>query len=301
MRSIRGSRERRDDVHLRRAYDARMSERVLLIDAFASGPFTGNPAAVVILASDREEVWLRAVANELGAPMTAFLRVTNDSLHLRWFAPTMEVHICGHATMAAAHAVWSEGLVDSGEDVVFATKRGDLRCRRDGALIEIDLPIATPESCPPPSDLEEIIGARVISVHRNSNGSLVVEVEDAETVRSLAPDLSRLALLPDILGVAVTAPGEGAYDCVSRYFAPACGIDEDPVCGSAHCTIGPLWSERLGKTTLLAHQASARGGDLRVRVAGDRVLLGGRAVTSMRGVLTKQTAHEKTPVSATGV
>lgn len=268
-----------------------MSLPVVIVDAFTDRPFGGNPAAVCVVPEPLDEVWMQAIAAEMHLSETAFLHQVDDvdggpAWRLRWFTPTREIELCGHATLAAAHHLVSDVGVDA-PLMRFVTLSGLLTARvgSDG-WIEIDVPSDPPVEAEAPPGLLEALGVReVVSVARG-RGNWVIETVDPDLVAQLSPDLRALVALRDTdvpHGVIVTSVGEGLYDFVSRYFAPAVGIDEDPVTGSAHATLGPYWSDRLGKADLLARQRSARGGVVRVVVSGDRVTLGGQAVTVMRG------------------
>jgi predicted PhzF superfamily epimerase YddE/YHI9 len=268
-----------------------MGLAIYQVDAFADRPFTGNPAGVCPLPTPGFPAagWMQAVAAEMNVAETAFLVRRGDgsgsAFDLRWFTPAVEVELCGHATLASAHLLWEAGLVAAGEPIRFHTLSGVLGAARDGEWIELDFP-AEPASALPeaPPRLAEMLGASPVWVGAN-RFDLVVELADEGAVRALAPDVRRLGALP-YRGILVTARAAApGYDVVSRFFAPAAGVDEDPVTGSAHCCIGPYWCERLGKNPLLAWQASARGGRVRVELAGDRVHLGGQAVTVLRGEL----------------
>ena len=261
-----------------------MGLTILQVDAFTDKPFAGNPAAVCILPGPRDERWMQDVAREMNVAETAFLHRATDDYHLRWFTPTVEVALCGHATLASAHVLWEAGHLTPSTTARFQTKSGLLTAERRGAWIELDFPatLAAPAEAPP--GLLEALGVQAIAVGR-SRFDYLVEVDSEDTVRRLDPDFSALSRF-DVRGVIVTSrastPG---FDFVSRFFAPASGINEDPVTGSSHCTLAPHWSKQLGKQDLLAYQASARGGVIRVRVQGDRVILGGQAVTVLRGEL----------------
>ncbi len=263
-----------------------MSEiRCLQIDAFTGRPFAGNPAAVCLLDAPREADWMQAVAAEMNLSETAFVRPLADGFELRWFTPAVEVELCGHATLASAHALWTEGLVAGDEPIRFMTQSGVLTCTRQGDLIELDFPATPAGEDDAPSGLEAALGTQLLYVGRSNFDALVL-LDSEAAVRSLQPDFVRLKQLP-VRGVIVTSAADDArFDFVSRFFGPAVGIDEDPVTGSAHCVLAPFWGERLGKTEMTAYQASARGGVVRVRVADDRVVLGGQAVTVFRGFLT---------------
>lgn len=257
------------------------------VDAFADAPFRGNPAAVCLLPEPREASWMADVAREMNLSETAFLVRRADGSHdLRWFTPAVEVRLCGHATLASAHVLWERGLLPLAETARFHSKSGLLTATRTPeGLIELDFPARPSTPMPAPEGLAEALGgARLLHVARSADDDLV-EVATEEEVRALQPDFARLSRVP-VRGVMVTArAAPGPHDFVSRFFAPAVGVNEDPVTGSAHCCLGPFWSERLGKTELSAYQASARGGAVRVSVRGDRVGLAGRAVTVLEGEL----------------
>ena len=260
-------------------------QSIIQVDAFADRPFTGNPAAVCILAAPREEGWMRNVAAEMNLSETAFLHAEEDGWRLRWFTPEVEVDLCGHATLATAHVLWEDGHLGAGETARFHTRSGLLTARRDGEWIELDFPAKPILDAPAPEGLEEALGARALYVAR-SHFDVLVEVATEAEVRALKPDVGRLAAV-EARGVIVTARAEGGagYDFVSRFFAPRVGVNEDPVTGSAHCVLAPYWAGKLGRSELVGFQASRRGGTVRVRSAGDRVHLGGRAVTILRGEL----------------
>ncbi len=261
-----------------------MGLRIVQVDAFTDTPFRGNPAAVCLLPAPRDESWMQAVAREMNLAETAFLVPQNDGFDLRWFTPTIEVALCGHATLAAAHVLWEDAHLAQGRQARFQTKSGLLTADRAAGWIELDFPAKRAEPAPAPPGLLEALGVEPAYVGRNQFDYLV-EVKSEELVRTLAPDHTVLAKLP-VRGVIVTSRAATRdFDFVSRFFAPGSGIPEDPVTGSAHCALGPYWSERLGKTDFVAYQASARGGVVRVRVVGDRVKLGGQAVTVLRGTL----------------
>ncbi|MBI2491998.1 MAG: PhzF family phenazine biosynthesis protein [Candidatus Rokubacteria bacterium] len=261
-----------------------MGLRIVQVDAFTDTPFHGNPAAVCVLPDERDAAWMRAVAAEMNLSETAFLVKRADGFGLRWFTPAVEVDLCGHATLASAHVLWEDRHLAREAQARFHTKSGLLTADRIGEWIELDFPVnrATPAAAPP--GLAEALGAAPKYVGRNQFDYLV-EVDSEDTVRALAPDHTALAKLP-VRGVIVTSRASThGFDFVSRFFAPGSGIAEDPVTGSSHCALGPFWGARLGKTQMLAYQASARGGVVRVRLAGERVALGGQAVTVLRGEL----------------
>jgi predicted PhzF superfamily epimerase YddE/YHI9 len=240
-----------------------------VVDAFTDEPFRGNPAAVTVLDAFPPDRWMANVAREMSLSETAFLVRRDDGDHdLRWFTPAAEVDLCGHATLASAHLLGGSGR--------FHTRSGLLECRPGGdGWIEMDFPADRPEPAPVPSGLD---GATVEFAGR-ARFDVFVAVTDAEWIRAYTPDLSAIAAL-DARGLILTAPGdEDGIDFVSRFFAPSVGIPEDPATGSAHCTLASYWSERLGRPELTGYQASARGGTIRVRMQGERVVISGRAVT----------------------
>jgi PhzF family phenazine biosynthesis protein len=260
--------------------------RLLQIDAFTSQAFRGNPAAVCLLDAERDDGWMQSVAAEMNLSETAFLLRREDGFSLRWFTPAIEVALCGHATLASAHGLWEERMLDTSEVARFHTKSGLLTAERRGDWIELDFPATREERTDAPEELLESLGvAEAVYVGRNKF-DYIVEVASEEEVRALAPDHARLRKIP-VRGVIVTSrPSTSEFDFVSRFFAPGSGVDEDPATGSAHCCLTPYWSTRLGKTEMVAFQASSRGGVIRVRLDGDRVKLGGQAVTIFRGELT---------------
>jgi PhzF family phenazine biosynthesis protein len=248
------------------------------VDAFAGRPFAGNPAAVCLLEEAADEAWMQAVAAEMNLSETAFLSPRQDGHGLRWFTPTIEVSLCGHATLASAHVLWEAGRLRPEAEARFHTKSGRLTARRAGNWIELDFPSVPCEPAEAPPGLLDALDAVSVAVFRGGE-DYIVELESEDAVRAVEPDMAALAGIP-ARGVAVTAPAlMASCDFVSRFFAPAAGIPEDPVTGSAHCALGALWAARLDKSELLAYQASRRGGTVRVRLANGRVLLGGQAVT----------------------
>jgi PhzF family phenazine biosynthesis protein len=263
-----------------------MTRKIYQVDAFTKEPYKGNPAGVCILPEAKDEEWMQAVAREMNVAETSFLLASGaDTFQLRWFTPTVEVDLCGHATLASAHILWEVGLVKDDVQILFNTRSGALKAARAGDWIQLDFPAEPAEQeMPTPVELSDALGLRLERVRRN-RFDFLVEVENEEVLRSLEPEMKLLRALP-VRGVIVTSRSDDAkYDFVSRFFAPGAGVDEDPVTGSAHCCLGPYWAERLGKDEMLAYQASARGGEVRVKVAGGRVLLGGQAVTVLRGEL----------------
>ena len=258
------------------------------VDAFAERPFTGNPAAVCLLPSWKDDAWLQAVAGEMNLSETAFLVPQSGHFDLRWFTPKMEVDLCGHATLASAHVLWQQGQA-AGDEIRFSTRSGVLRAVRQGDGVELDFPVKPETAAHAPPGLLEALGVPAKYVGRNQFDYLV-EVESEAVLRGIAPDFKQLATTP-ARGVIVTSTSaDPRYDFVSRFFAPAVGVDEDPVTGSAHCCLGDYWRKRLNKTQFTAFQASARGGVVKVRVVKDRAFLGGNAVTVAKGELLVGTA-----------
>lgn len=263
-----------------------MAISIFQVDAFTEEPFKGNPAGVCLLKAPAEAAWMQNVAAEMNLAETAFPLPEGSAYRLRWFTPRVEVRLCGHATLATAHILWEQGILAPGEEARFETLSGLLTARRDGGAIELNFP-SRPVKPEPPAWAEALVGALGVkpSFIGMSAEDTLIEVADEETVRSLAPDFTALKSLP-ARGVIVTSRSADArFDFVSRFFAPAVGINEDPVTGSAHCVLTPFWSQRLGKASMTAYQASSRGGVLKVRLDNDRVRIAGRAVTVIRGEL----------------
>ncbi len=261
-----------------------MSIDIYQVDAFTEKPFGGNPAAVCILPGPADPGWMQHVARDMNLSETAFLYRERGGYNLRWFTPTVEVEICGHATLAGAHILWEEGRVSRGEGIEFYTRSGTLTAAMQGDMIELDFPSEPAEDAEAPPALIGSLGVKPLYVGRNRFDYLV-EVGSAEEVRAVRPDFAPLGTIP-VRGVMVTAASDDAkYDFISRFFGPASGINEDPATGSAYCCLGPYWEKKLGKSEFLAYQASPRGGVIGVRVAGDRVKLLGKAVTVFKGVM----------------
>jgi PhzF family phenazine biosynthesis protein len=261
-----------------------MRQPIVVVDAFTDRMFAGNPAAVCVLPTPADEAWMQNVAREMNLSETAFLVREGDDFRLRWFTPAAEVELCGHATLASAHWLWESGAVEAGRPIAFETKSGRLLAMQSGPWIGLDFPAKPANDAEPPAALARALGATPVAFGVSQFDALA-EIGSQEAVEQLKPDIGALTALP-YRGVIVTARAAAAgFDFVSRFFAPKVGVPEDPVTGSAHCVLGPYWKGRLKKDDFLAYQASARGGVVKVGVRGDRVLLGGRAVTVWRGEL----------------
>jgi PhzF family phenazine biosynthesis protein len=254
-----------------------------IVDAFTSTPFTGNPAAVVVLDREMPASWMQDVAAEFGLSETAFVRSRSDQTTLRWFTPRTEVALCGHATLATAHILWESGRVSPERDIRFETASGALSCTRRQNSIELDFPALPPVVCAPPSGLQAALGTTAIEWVGRSRFDIVVLVDSARTVEHLDPDMGALERI-EARGVCVTAPGIH-HDFVSRFFAPRVGVPEDPVTGSAHSMLAPFWAKRLERTSLHAVQLSQRRGTLHLEVRNERVGIRGEAVTIFEGTI----------------
>lgn len=257
-------------------------KRLFGVDAFADRPFAGNPAAVCVLDSPADPAWMQALAREMNLSETAFLWPEGGAWRLRWFTPRVEVDLCGHATLASAHVLWRH-LQRPEPRLAFETRSGRLYATREGARIGLDFPAPEAVAAPLPEAIAAALGGVRPVWSGRAESDWIVVLESAAAVRALDPDPGLLARAP-ARGVAVTARDEsGAHDIVSRFFAPAVGVDEDPVTGSAHARMARYWAAVLGKDRLRAYQASARGGELELRLRGDRVELWGTAVTVWSG------------------
>jgi PhzF family phenazine biosynthesis protein len=264
-----------------------MQVTIFQVDAFTAKPFSGNPAAVCILPDLKNEVWMQNMACEMNLSETAFLSKQTNGYDLRWFTPTVEVELCGHATLASAHILWEKDLLRPEQEGRFHTQSGILTAKRAGDKIALNFPANPPiELKHHDTDFAEVLGVRPKYIGKTRFDYLITVASEKE-VRDMKPDFARLKQL-GLRGVMVTSRSDSQeFDFVSRFFAPGSGIDEDPVTGSAHCSLGPYWSKQLGKQTLNAYQASARGGEMGIRIQGDRVELTGQAVTVMQGKLYK--------------
>ncbi|HEX2314249.1 MAG TPA: PhzF family phenazine biosynthesis protein [Thermomonospora sp.] len=272
--------------------------RLLVVDAFTDRPFSGNPAGVCLLPGPADPGWMQLVAAEMRHAETAFVRRLADladpadpddpgaDYELRWFTPAVEVRLCGHATLAAAHALFETGEADPARPLRFRTLHSGVLTARPGSagMLEMEFPATPPRPIEEPPGLAAALGVPVTWTGRSDQDDVLAVVADEDAVRALTPDLDALVGL-DARGVCVTAPATGDPDFVSRFFAPRVGVPEDPVTGSTHCMLGPYWAGRLGRTALTGHQASPRGGRVHVTVTGDRAVLAGHAVTVLDGAL----------------
>ena len=262
-----------------------MAIPIVTVDAFTNQLFAGNPAAVCMLPEPRPDEWLRHLAREMNLSATAFLVRRDDEFDLRWLTPTVEIDLCGHATLASAHVLWEEGHLPRGTQARFHTRSGLLTADRHGEWIELDFPVQRGVPTEPLPSLLSGLGITAATAVMKNRLDYLVEVESEEELRAVKPNHTLLRQIP-VRGVIVTARSDSpSFDFMSRFFAPASGIDEDPVTGSAHTALGPYWGAKLGKSEMTAYQASARGGIVRLRLAGDRIVLGGQAVTVTRATL----------------
>lgn len=266
--------------------DKRIRQSVIQVDAFTNEPFAGNPAAVCVSETPLDDALMQQIATEMNLSETAFLYPLEGAgnYSLRWFTPRAEIDLCGHATLASAHVLWTEGHLDASITARFQTKSGELRVTPKDGLLQMDFPIKPVHDAPlNPTLVAAMNHADIVHGARNDVNYLV-ELRSHQAVTNLNPDLEKIAKLP-YQGVIVTSRGEAPYDFISRYFVPAMGIAEDPVTGSSHCSLAPYWQARLGKDKMLAYQASARGGELHVECTPERIYISGQAITVMRGEL----------------
>jgi PhzF family phenazine biosynthesis protein len=260
-------------------------QKIVQVDAFTNQPFSGNPAAVCIMDGARDEHWMQNVAREMNLSETAFLYPDNDGYRLRWFTPTVEVDLCGHATLASAHVLYETGALPQEKQARFHTRSGLLTADNDNGWIRLDFPAKDPVKAEAPPMFDKALGGVATKFIGKNVFDYIVEVESADVVRNLKPNLSMLEIV-EARGVIVTARSDDErYDFVSRFFAPASGVPEDPVTGSAHCCLAPYWAGVLNKQEMVGYQASARGGVVKVAMRDERVLLYGQAVTVLRGEL----------------
>ncbi len=262
--------------------------KIFIADAFTSSPFSGNPAAVCILEDEKNDKWMSDLAAEMNLSETAFVKKNDEGFSLRWFTPVTEVDLCGHATLASSHILWQYGYLKQTEDAVFQTRfSGILRAVKSGNEITLDFPCKEVKSSESYPELESALGAKpkYTGFTGKEEKNHFIELDSEKQVRELKPDFSLLSKLR-VSGVIVTAVSSNdEYDFVSRYFTPAQGINEDPVTGSAHCSLTPYWSKKLRKKEMNAFQASSRGGMIKVKLGDERVFLTGQAVTILEGNL----------------
>jgi PhzF family phenazine biosynthesis protein len=264
-----------------------MGQRITQVDAFTSEPFRGNPAAICLLREEADPGWMQRVALEMNLSETAYLVPRADGFGLRWFTPTVEVDLCGHATVAAAHVLWQERVVPTSDECRFHTRSGLLTARLRGDWISVEFPHERVIAAQAPGDAERALGVKAVAAAISARLKyLVLELASEDAVRGCVPNFSALQQV-DFEGVIITSRAAAGvkYSIASRFFAPRKGVNEDPATGSAHCILGPYWQPKLGRNEFAAYQASARGADIRVAVGTDRVTLSGQAVTVLRGEL----------------
>ncbi len=263
-----------------------MTIPIYQVDSFSAAPFKGNPAGVCLIEAQKPDAWMANVAKEMNLSETAFPLPEGDGYRLRWFTPAVEVDLCGHATLATAHILWETGRLKPGEQACFQSRSGLLSATRSAdGWIEMNFPVKLVEPVDAPEGLIEALGVEPVFVGKNVFDYLI-EVETEDEVRAAQPDMALLNSV-QARGAILTSRGAsgGQYDFISRFFAPQVGVPEDPVTGSAHSALTPYWANKLGKQELFAYQASARGGQLRLRLEGDRAMIAGQAVTVIRGEL----------------
>lgn len=252
-----------------------------IVDSFTSKPFSGNPAAIFLLEKEISDELKQKIANEINLSETAFVLQQDQNFILRWFTPTKEAGLCGHATLAAAHMLWETGVLNKDEEAVFETRSGILKARKNNDLVEMDFPVEAPFEVECPEGLLKAIDAKPIFVGKNRIDYLAVYESD-EFIKKVNPDYGYLKKL-DCRGLIISAKSTSdKYDFVSRFFAPNSGIDEDPVTGSAHCCLSPYWSNVFGRKELTGYQASPRGGIVHTKLENDKVVLSGNALTVMK-------------------
>lgn len=260
--------------------------KIFQVDAFTDKPFKGNPAAVCVLEEAREEQWMQNLAKEMNLSKTAFLLKEKDGFRLRWFTPSFEIDLCGHATLASAHTLWENGYIPKDENIKFYTRSGLLTAEYKNGWIQLNFPALSVDECTAPQKLLQALGVYPTFMGKTKNNYLI-EVDSEEVVKKLTPNFNQLLEI-DMHGVIVTSLSSSSeFDFISRFFAPEIGIFEDPVTGSAHCSLATYWSRKLNKSTFSAYQASERGGILKVQLLDDRVFLQGQAVTVLKGELMK--------------
>ncbi|MBK8549707.1 MAG: PhzF family phenazine biosynthesis protein [Ignavibacteria bacterium] len=259
--------------------------KIFTVDAFTDKMFSGNPAGVCLLQNDLDDSILQKIAAEMNLSETAFVKKLNEGFSLRWFTPVTEVELCGHATLSSAHILWQEGILNPEEEAVFHTVfKGILTAKKAGDEIELNFPANPPFQSEQNEELEKALGIKPVNLETTDH-HYILELDSETIVKNVRPDFNLLNKL-EKYGTIITAKAEkNDYDFVSRFFAPAKGINEDPVTGSAHCVLAPYWSKKLNKKSMKAYQTSQRGGYLNVTMEGDRVLIAGKAVTVLKGEL----------------
>ena len=259
---------------------------ILQVDSFTAERFRGNPAGVCLLPQEADADWMQAVAAEMNLSETAFVTARgNNEFSLRWFTPTVEVPLCGHATLASAHVLWEDERAALDTPIKFHAPKGLLTAQRESDWICLGFPALPVEEADAPAGLAEALGCSPVGVYQSPLPAYLVDLGSEKNVRQLQPDVGRLSSVGAGRCIVTARSDDDSYDLVSRFFAPDLGINEDPVTGSAHCSLGPFWAERLGQPEVTGHQVSKRGGVVKVRVRGDRVQLLGQAVTVIRGDL----------------
>ena len=258
--------------------------KIFQVDAFTREKFKGNPAIICMLERPADDHWMQAIAYEMNMSETAFVLPVNDGYNLRWFTPTTEVDLCGHATLAAAHVLFETAVLSPTEFARFQTRSGLLTVKRQQDVLVMDFPAEPPKQFPVTPLIHRAFGVNPVYVGQNRM-DMMLHVSDPDTVTEFNPDFYELAEFP-VRGIILTSHSDDPrFDFISRFFAPRVGINEDPVTGSAHCCLGPYWAEILGKKELLGYQASMRGGEVSMIVSPSSVLIGGHAVTVMHGEL----------------
>lgn len=263
--------------------------KIFHVDAFAATPFSGNPAGVCLLDADKSDEWMQHIAAEMNLSETAFIKIQPHVIDfpLRWFTPRTEVLLCGHATLATAHILWEQGVIKADQQALFQTKSGPLTAEKRNGWIELSFPLRKVQPVDAHPELTSALGVnelKYMGKYETDNGNLyLLELGSDQQVRDLRPNFRALCNTDSRATIVTGVSRSRDYDFVSRYFAPAVGIDEDPVTGSAHCYLVPFWAERLGKSEMIGFQASARSGVVRCRMNEDRVILCGKAVTIMHG------------------
>lgn len=255
---------------------------IVHVDAFTDSPFSGNPAAVVLLDANKSTQWMQNIASELMLPETAFVKKEQETFSIRWFTPVQEEELCGHATLASSHVIWEEGLADKGQELCFSSKSGVLKAKQVDKWIELNFPAEPAEELPTvdPTFIKAF-GERPLLVARNRLDYLLLFPDD--TISKLKPDFSLLKKIKSRGFIATCLSTNSDFDFISRFFSPSDNIPEDPVTGSAHCCLAPFWAPRLGKNSFHAYQASRRGGELKVHLSDSRVYLQGKAVSVFKG------------------